>query len=363
MARASANKCTTLQGADEFDSAPQLNDPAPSSNIRKKAKMLPSNAGQACRLSRVNRGSGGQIAQLQNLEHIQTQTIARVTPMDVATANEPINPFALPSEPPKQKGHTGRKVLPFEMPTYISPISVPVSSNVLPGPTCQVSNPGSQYSFSVPSPAPGSTNSRGSSAVLPTSCGTSSVPSSALAAPTSHHDSVHNPLRSSSATSVSQSGSVAPMSRGFSAAPVSHGGAHTPSTITVPTSPVPLRALQIAHRSYNSQTRTLSRTFSIHDINAWSQAQQLSAPAPPPYNHHADEDGNTESDDDHDDITLQTTKFRSYHDPSIDEISPDEDERTAEAALHASGSPWNSYNMESQMEEHLHPHAPMLESE
>ncbi|KAG6380499.1 hypothetical protein JVT61DRAFT_8655 [Boletus reticuloceps] len=59
--------------------------------------------------------------------------------------DELINLFAPLSEkqPPKQKGHTGKKVLPSKMLTYTFPVSVPMSSNVLPpGPTHQVSNSG-----------------------------------------------------------------------------------------------------------------------------------------------------------------------------------------------------------------------------
>lgn len=58
---------------------------------------------------------------------------------------------------------------------------------------------------------------------------------------------------------------------------------------------------------------------------------QVSVPAPPPYDFHADEDNDAEAGDDQDNFRFQ----RGEKDPelSIDEVSPDEDERTAEAAL------------------------------
>lgn len=48
----------------------------------------------ARRSSRANKGSGGQISQMQNIERMQTQGIPKVTPMDIVTANEPLNPLA-----------------------------------------------------------------------------------------------------------------------------------------------------------------------------------------------------------------------------------------------------------------------------
>ena len=49
---------------------------------------------QVRRSSRENKGSGGQVAQLQTLERLQTQASHRTSKMDVATANEPLNPMA-----------------------------------------------------------------------------------------------------------------------------------------------------------------------------------------------------------------------------------------------------------------------------
>lgn len=44
--------------------------------------------------SRANMGRGGQKAQLQNIERIQTQTSARSSRLEAATAGEPLNPMA-----------------------------------------------------------------------------------------------------------------------------------------------------------------------------------------------------------------------------------------------------------------------------
>ena len=71
---------------------------------------LPGPSDQTRRSSRANKGSGGQIAQLQNIEQMQTQTITRASPMDFATANEPLNPLAPLSDkqPPKRKIHPSK---------------------------------------------------------------------------------------------------------------------------------------------------------------------------------------------------------------------------------------------------------------
>ncbi|KAI6027297.1 hypothetical protein BKA83DRAFT_4123369 [Pisolithus microcarpus] len=94
--------------------------------------------------------------------------------------------------------------------------------------------------------------------------------------------------------------------------------------------PIP-KSLQIVQHAYNSQTHQLSRTFSVRDLNTTSQPQgffdqDVSVPVPPPY-YHAGEDSDT-------DFPSQRGKFPVSGDTDIDDISPDEDERTAEAALH-----------------------------
>ncbi|KAI5994391.1 hypothetical protein EDD15DRAFT_2366477 [Pisolithus albus] len=309
MAKSCTKKRATPQVADGLQ--PALNDLVVGSDARKKAKTVPSADDQTRRSSRANKGSGGQIAQLQNIERIQTQAVARVSPMDVATANEPRNPLAPPSDKqlPQRKTRRSNGRAEEKIPSD-APVRAPTASvggNTLLRPTRQVPIPGSRYGFRLPTPAADSA----------TSCGDSTVPH-----------------RSASAIQSSRQSSTHPASRGRSATPVSRGG--TP--ITMPTPPVPLRSSQIVQRAYNSQTRQLSRTFSVRDLNTASQPQNffdqdVSVPAPPPY-YHAGEDGDTECVDDHDSFPSQRGKFPISGDTDIDDISPDEDERTAEAALH-----------------------------
>ncbi|KAI6006097.1 hypothetical protein EDD15DRAFT_2359232 [Pisolithus albus] len=324
MAKSCTKKRATPQVADGLQ--PALNNPV---------------VDQTRCSSRANKGSGGQIAQLQNIERIQTQAVARVSLMDVATANEPRNPLAPPSDKqlPQWKtchlnGRAEEKarlilvVLPFsdsltsQIPSD-APVHAPTASiggNTLLRPTCQVPIPGSRYGFRLPTPTADSA----------TSCGDSTVPH-----------------RSASAIQSSRQSSTHPASHGHSATPVSRGG--TPITMLTP--PVPLRSLQIVQCAYNSQTCQLSRTFSVRDLNTASQPQNffdqdVSVSMPPPY-YHAGEDGDTECVDDHDSFPSQCRKFPVSGDTDIDNISPDEDERTAEAALHTTDSRSQGANVNS----------------
>ena len=51
-----------------------------------------------CRSSRANKGSGGQIAQLQNIERMQVEWMApkasHASQLEISTVNEPLNPMA-----------------------------------------------------------------------------------------------------------------------------------------------------------------------------------------------------------------------------------------------------------------------------
>ncbi|KAI6102453.1 hypothetical protein EDD16DRAFT_1525600 [Pisolithus croceorrhizus] len=269
MAKSCTKKHATPQVADELYSA--LNDLVVGLNTQKKAKVLPSSdnpSDQTCHALRVNKGSGSQIAQLQNIECIQTQAIARVSPVEVATTNEPRNPLAPPSDK--------------QLPQWKT---CPLNSRA----EEKVPIPGSQYGFCLPSPAADSA----------TSCSDSTVPH---------------------------------------CIPASQGGTPTNPKVTMPALPVPLRSSQIVQCAYNSQTRQLSRTLSVHDLNTALQPQNffdqdVSVPMPLPY-YHAGEDSDTECVDDHDSFPSQHGKFPISGDTDIDDISPDEDERTAEAALH-----------------------------
>ena len=60
------------------------------------------------RSSRATKGHGGQIAQLHNIERIQTQPTAaskssHASQLEIATANEPVNPLALTKPKPRVK--------------------------------------------------------------------------------------------------------------------------------------------------------------------------------------------------------------------------------------------------------------------
>ena len=137
MAKSLAKKCSTPQAMDWLDSG--LDDSAVDSSTRKKAKTLPSDSefiryiaitiiyfscfpdpsDQTHQSSRANKGNGGQIAQLRNIKEVQTWT-TKVVQMDIATSNEPLNPFAPSSDkrPPKRKacpskGSTGKVSLIF----------------------------------------------------------------------------------------------------------------------------------------------------------------------------------------------------------------------------------------------------------
>ncbi|KAI6007103.1 hypothetical protein EDD15DRAFT_2358210 [Pisolithus albus] len=282
--------------------------------------MVPSADDQTHCSLRVNKGSGGQIAQLQNIECIQTQAIARVLLMDVATTNEPRNPLAPPSDKQlpqwKTRPSNGRAEEKARLILVVLPFSDSLTSQIpsdapVHAPTASVPIPGSRYGFRLPTPTADSA----------TSCGDSTVPHRSVSAIQSSHQS-----------------STHPTSCGCSATPASRG--RTP--ITMPTPPIPLRSLQIVQRAYNSQTRQLSRTVSVCDLNTASQPQNffdqdVSVPTPPPY-YHAGEDSDTECVDDHDSFPSQHGKFPISGDTDIDDISPNEDERMAEAALHTPDS-------------------------
>ena len=65
------------------------------------------------RSSRATKGSGGQIAQLQYIERIQSERTSsktsRASQLDMATANEPLNPMA-PTKPKPRIMHSSASV-------------------------------------------------------------------------------------------------------------------------------------------------------------------------------------------------------------------------------------------------------------
>ncbi|KAI6161201.1 hypothetical protein EDD17DRAFT_1509416 [Pisolithus thermaeus] len=139
--------------------------------------------------------------------------------------------------------------------------------------------------------------------------------------------------------------------------PVSRGGTPTNPKVTVLAPPIPLRSSQIVQHAYNSQTCQLSRTFSVHDLNTTSQPQNffdqdVSVPVLLPY-YHAGEDSDT-------DFPSQCGKFPISGDTDIDNVSPDEDERMAEAVLHTPDLRSQGVNFHSV---HSHASTPELEQQ
>ena len=65
-----------------------------------------------CRSSRANKGSGGQIAQLQNIECMQVEQMApkasHASQLEISTTNEPLNPMALTKPKPRVKTSSAR---------------------------------------------------------------------------------------------------------------------------------------------------------------------------------------------------------------------------------------------------------------
>ncbi|KAI6012160.1 hypothetical protein BKA83DRAFT_4501114 [Pisolithus microcarpus] len=112
-------------------------------------------------------------------------------------------------------------------------------------------------------------------------------------------------------------------------APVSSQGSII-SKVIMPTPPIPLRASQIVQCTYNPQAPSLTRTYSVHDLSTASQPQGLSVPTLPPYDYCTDKDGDMEHSDGHDNFPSQHAELLE-----VDEISPNEDRRTAEVALYA----------------------------
>lgn len=89
------------------------------------------------------------------------------------------------------------------------------------------------------------------------------------------------------------------------------------------------------NRQAQVQSCTLSRIYTVCDLN---DAVQTFIPAPPPYIYHADGDTNPENE--HNGFVFCQTLIHEhgkYCELEIDEISPDEDDRAAEAVLHNPG--------------------------
>ncbi|KAI6027636.1 hypothetical protein BKA83DRAFT_4490184 [Pisolithus microcarpus] len=189
------------------------------------------------RSSRTTKGSGGQIAQLRNIEHIQTEQtttskVSHASYLEMATANEPLNPLAPAKSKPKPKprvktssacaSNDGQLPKSLQEPTSLDGASPP---------TYQVAVEGSRYGFRLAgldkqheqdniTTAP--TSRAGS--VMPMSCGGSIAPTSRRGSvvPTSRRGSVLPVSRGSSVVPASHRGSIAPSSCGGSIPPSSH---------------------------------------------------------------------------------------------------------------------------------------------
>ncbi|KAI6012126.1 hypothetical protein BKA83DRAFT_4501089 [Pisolithus microcarpus] len=278
MVKSSMNKRTIPQAVDMLDLA--LNNPVVSSNTRKKVKTLPSEnpSGLTHWSSWVNKGSGGQIAQLQNIEHMQTQTNARDTPLNVTTTNESLNPLAPLSDkwPPKgrvypSKGSIGEKACLI----FVVPSSGSLTTQIPSSETPACTPPASALDMAFISPPPPLTLQL---LVLPY-----------LVMATLHFLPLEVTLQPLCLLEVA----------------------------------LQFLALQIVQQAYNSQTCPLTRTYSVLDIGAVSQPQDVSVLAPLPYDYDTYEGVDMGHGDDHDNFPSQ---------------SSDEDERAAEAALYTSGA-------------------------
>ena len=111
---------------------------------------------QVCHSSRENKGSGGQVTQLQTLECLQMQASHRASKMDIATANEPLNPMAPSIRTLTLHGSrtAGTVVSGFFLVCYLFTNEQPVSEPLLntgqgPPPTYQAATGGTHFGFQL----------------------------------------------------------------------------------------------------------------------------------------------------------------------------------------------------------------------
>ncbi|KAI6096001.1 hypothetical protein F5141DRAFT_1221206 [Pisolithus sp. B1] len=310
-------KCSSLQAMNTgVNPASELADPMMLKPTRKHGCLVLRENASTRQSSRANKGSGGQLLQLKNIEWMQTELTVRPMPTEAATANEPLNPLAPVSTKQTPRSHhlkggqvvSSHAVLPAVLPMHslLNPVA-----HYPPLPQVQhVSTAGSQYGFHLPSLTPDST----------LCCDNSTAPRSVLTAPSSRQ------------------GSLLPPSCSSSAVPLSRNKAHTTLAVS---SPVPLRSSQISQQAQNSQSCILSRTFSVHDL-ASSQLEYMSLHAPLPYSSNRSELNDTKSDNDNFPFKCMQNSgpnTEGLDANCIDEVSSNEDDRMAEAALHAPKQP------------------------
>ncbi|KAI6009978.1 hypothetical protein BKA83DRAFT_4133075 [Pisolithus microcarpus] len=179
------------------------------------------------RSSRTTKGSGGQIAQLRNIERIQTEQtatskVSHASYLEMATANEPLNPLAPAKSKPKPKprvktssacaSNDGQLPKSLQEPTSLDGASPP---------TYQVAVEGSRYGFRLA--GLDKQHEQDNITTAPTSRAGS-------VAPMSRGGSIAPTSRRGSVVPTSRRGSVLPVSRGSSVVPASHGGSIAPSS-------------------------------------------------------------------------------------------------------------------------------------
>ena len=168
------------------------------------------------------------------------------------------------------------------------------------------------------------------------------APSSRTASPApSRHGSMVPSSRGGSITPSSRGGSIAPSSHGGSIAPSSRGGSIAPTSRSISIGQARSGSTIMVHGTCSSQPVQRSRApllwtysaYSLEEMNG--QLRHLSdGSQPPPYNNITGEENENSvgSQFDQDEFTNC-----SQGEPFINEISPDEDERGAEATLRAGG--------------------------
>ena len=247
--------------------------------------------------SRENKGSGGQVAQLQTLERLQTQASHRTSKMDVATTNEPLNPMAPSIRASNRSRGSGTKAVSdffsvCHLFTNEQPVSEPLPNTGQGSPpTYQTATAGIHFGFrpsaydksrpvqnrpTPPSCAPGPTGLRG--------------------------------------ISLSCSGSVT----------------HFCPFISFEGSHFPKKSSQVPHR--------VSRTYTVHNLQGQMLYPQDSQPSQYRSPQSFQDDGNQSDNHLHNSGEFPQEIYQNERpacdiEPEIDEISPDEDDRIARRAL------------------------------
>ncbi|KIM62571.1 hypothetical protein SCLCIDRAFT_24875 [Scleroderma citrinum Foug A] len=170
--------------------------------------------------SRANKGSGGQITQLQNIECMQVEWMApkasHASQLEISTMNEPLNPMAPTKPKPRVKTSSACVQEDVNSPGLNLPEPATLDK---PPPSYQLATEGSWYSFRFDS---GQENTNIYSSAVPTSYGGSAVMSGG--------GMVHPASRGGPILAMSHEGCTASNFRGGSTTPSSHVGSATPST-------------------------------------------------------------------------------------------------------------------------------------